>query len=228
MGRRPARGGGGLRVSAADAGREGPADRQPRHIASADCGAGARGDRAERAQALTDVSKGLAETRADSLPEMIALAAAQATNAYQQNKYDEAIPPLLEAMDASRRAGQEELSLTSILAGIYALQGKLAEAQQTLAPIMARPDPNKDLMANVLLFALTPIGAALRNEKRFAEAEPYLVKLVPLVSSRLAKRRTRRASTPSCLPTSTPPRAIRGIRTRVRAAARDASSRRRA
>ena len=84
-------------------------------------------------------------------------------------------------MDASRRAGQEELSLTSILAGIYALQGKLAEAQQTLAPIMARPDPNKDLMANVLPFALRNIGAALRNEKRFAEAEPYLVKLVPLV-----------------------------------------------
>ena len=93
------------------------------------------GDRAERARALTDVSKGLAETKASSLPEMIALAAARATNAYQQNKLDEAIPPLLEAMDASRRAGQEELSLTSILAGIYALQGKLAEAQQTLAPI---------------------------------------------------------------------------------------------
>ena len=138
-------------------------------------------DRAERARVLTDVSKGLAETRATSLPEMVAIAAARATNAFQQNRLDEAIPPLLEAMEASRRAGQEELSLTSILAGIYALQGKLAEAQQTLAPIMARPDPNKDLMANVLPFALRNIGTRLRNDKRFAEAEPYLVKLVPLV-----------------------------------------------
>jgi tetratricopeptide (TPR) repeat protein len=138
------------------------------------------GDRAGRARALTDVSKGLAEAKATSLPEMIALAAARATNAFQQNKLDEAIPPLLEAMEASRRAGQEELSLTSILAGIYALQGKVAEAQQTLAPIMARPDPNKDLMANVLVFGLRNIGAALRNEKRFAEAEAYFAKAVPL------------------------------------------------
>ena len=61
-------------------------------------------------------------------------------------------------MEASRRAGQEELSLTSILAGIYALQGNLAQAQQILSPIMARPDPNKDLMANVLPFALRGIG----------------------------------------------------------------------
>ena len=139
------------------------------------------GDRAERQRALTDVSKGLADTKASSLPEMIALAAARATVAYQQNKFDEAIPPLLEAMEASRRAGQEELSLTSILAGIYALQGNLAQAQQTLSPIMARPDPNKDLMANVLPFALRSIGAGLRNGKRFAEAEPYFAALVPLV-----------------------------------------------
>jgi non-specific serine/threonine protein kinase/serine/threonine-protein kinase len=138
-------------------------------------------DRDERARALTDVSKGLAETRANSLPELIALAAARATIAYQQNRFDEAIPPLLEAMEVSRRAGQEELSLTSILAGIYALQRKLAQAQQTLAPIMARPNPNKDLMANVLPFALRNIGAGLRNEKRFAEAEPYFAMLVPLV-----------------------------------------------
>jgi non-specific serine/threonine protein kinase/serine/threonine-protein kinase len=138
------------------------------------------GDRAERAQALTDVSKGLAETKASSLPEMVAIAAARATNAFQQGKFDEAVPPLLEAMEASRRAGQEELSLTSILAGIYALQGKLAQAEQTLAPVLARPDPNKDLMANVLVFGLRNIAIALRNEKRFAEAEAYFVKLVPL------------------------------------------------
>ena len=139
------------------------------------------GDRAERQRALTDVSKGLADTKASSLPEMIALAAARATVAYQQNKFEEAIPPLLAAMEASRRAGQEELSLTSILAGIYALQGNLAQAQQTLSPIMARPDPNKDLMANVLPFALRSIGTGLRNGKRFAEAEPYFAALVPLV-----------------------------------------------
>jgi tetratricopeptide (TPR) repeat protein len=138
------------------------------------------GNRDQRARALTDVSKGLAGTTATSLPEMVALAATKATIAYQQNKFDEAIPPLLEAMEASRRTGQEELSLTSILAGIYALQGKLALAQQTLAPVLARPDPNKDLMANVLVFGLRNIAAALRNEKRFAEAEPYFAKLVPL------------------------------------------------
>ena len=151
------------------------------------------GNRDERARALADVSKGLAETKANSLPEMIAIAAARATNAFQQNKLDEAIPPLLEAMEASRRAGQEELSLTSILAGIYALQGKLAQAEQTLAPVLARPDPNKDLMANVLVFALRNIGAGLRNEKRFAEAEPYFAKLVPLevVSPGEASNQTR-------------------------------------
>jgi len=137
-------------------------------------------DRAGRAQALTDVSKGLAETKVTSLAEMSALAAAKATNAFQQGKLDEAIPPLLEAMEASRRAGQEDLSLTSILAGMYAAQGNVAKAQQTIAPVLARPDPNKDLMANVLVFGLRQIGAALRNEKRFAEAEAYLAKAVPL------------------------------------------------
>jgi len=138
------------------------------------------GNRDERARALTDVSKGLADTTASSLPEMVALAAARATIAFQQNKYDEAVPPLLEAMEASRRAGQEELSLTSILAGIYALQGKLAQAEQTLAPVLARPNPNKDLMANVLVFGLRNLAIALRNEKRFAEAEPYFAKVVPI------------------------------------------------
>jgi tetratricopeptide (TPR) repeat protein len=126
-------------------------------------------------------ARNLAAVKATSLPDMITLAAAKATNAYSQNKPGEAIPPLLEAMEASRRAGQEEWSLTSILAGIYAVQKRLAEAEKTLAPVLARPEPNRDLMANVLPFALRNIGTGLRNERRFAEAEPYFEKLVPLV-----------------------------------------------
>jgi eukaryotic-like serine/threonine-protein kinase len=134
-----------------------------------------------REQFLEDQARTLAAATATSLPAMITLAAAKATNAYSQGKPEDAIPPLLEAMEASRRAGQEEWSLTSILAGIYALLKRFPEAEQTLAPVLARPDPNQDLMANVLPFALRSIGTGLRNERRFADAEVYLAKLVPLM-----------------------------------------------
>jgi tetratricopeptide (TPR) repeat protein len=144
-------------------------------------GTGGTAFAASREQFLKDQARNLAAARATSLPDMITLAAAKATNAYSQNKPEDAIPPLLEAMEASRRAGQEEWSLTSILAGIYAVQKRLPEAEKTLAPVLARPEPNKDLMANVLPFALRNIGTGLRNERRFAEAEPYFEKLVPLV-----------------------------------------------
>jgi tetratricopeptide (TPR) repeat protein len=137
--------------------------------------------REEQQRVLSGVASGLAGTRATSLPELIQIAASRATVAAQQGKPEEAIAALLDAMEASRRAGQEEWSLTAILAGIYALQNKLDEAQQTLAPVLARAEPGRDLMPNVLPFALRTVGGRLRDEKRFAEAERYYDALLPIV-----------------------------------------------
>jgi tetratricopeptide (TPR) repeat protein len=91
------------------------------------------------------------------------------------------VPPLLEALEAARRAGQEELNLTAILAGVYALQKKFAEADEQLRKVLDKPAAMKDLSPNVLPFALRSLGNAYKNEGRFAEAEPLLSRLVPLV-----------------------------------------------
>ena len=104
-----------------------------------------------------------------------------ATIAVNQGKPEAAVAPLVEAIDAARRAGQEELSLTAILAGVYALQKKFDDAVTTLAPVLARPAAQNDLVPNVLAFALRSLATGLRNEKRFAEAEPYFARLLPIV-----------------------------------------------
>jgi tetratricopeptide (TPR) repeat protein/predicted Ser/Thr protein kinase len=137
-------------------------------------------NRAAREQFLANQAKDLATAKATSLPEMIALAAAKATNAFSQNKPEEAVAPLVEAIDAAQRAGQEELSLKAILAGIYALQKKFADAEATIARVLDKPAEQRNLMPNVLAFGLRSIATGLRNERRFAEAEPYFAKLVPL------------------------------------------------
>jgi tetratricopeptide (TPR) repeat protein len=134
-----------------------------------------RGELETRAQAIDNYN-------ATSLPEMIALAAQRATVAVNQNKPEEGIPPLLEAIEAARRAGQEELSLISILAGIYARQKKYEEAETTLRKVLEKPPSALNgLMPNVLPFALRSMGTGYRNDGKFAQAEPYFVRLAPLM-----------------------------------------------
>jgi tetratricopeptide (TPR) repeat protein len=81
-----------------------------------------------------------------------------------------------------RRAGQEEPNLTAILAGVYALQKKYADAESALQKVLAKPPAAlKELSPTVLPFALRSLGFAYRNDRRFAKAEPLLVRLVALV-----------------------------------------------
>jgi hypothetical protein len=138
-------------------------------------------DRAARDEFLATAARSVDSATATSLPAMILLAANRASIAMTQGKPEGAVQPLVDAIEAARRAGQEELSLMSLLAGAYAMQQKFAEAEATLAPVLAKPDARKELMANVLPFALRAVGGGLRNAGRFAEAERYLATLVPLV-----------------------------------------------
>jgi tetratricopeptide (TPR) repeat protein len=112
---------------------------------------------------------------------MISLAASKATIAVNQGKLDEAVPPLLNALDAARRAGQEELNLMAILAGVYALQKKYDDAETALRTVLEKPAALPGLSPNVVPFALRSLGTGYRNDGRFAEAEPHFARLVPLV-----------------------------------------------
>jgi tetratricopeptide (TPR) repeat protein len=138
-------------------------------------------DKAARNEILENRAKAAERRTATSLPEMIAFAANRATIAVSQGKPEDAEPPLLEALEASRRAGQEELNLTAILAGVYALQKKYVEAEAELRKVMAKPAALKDLGPNVVPFALRSLATGYRAEGKFAEAEPHLLRLVPLV-----------------------------------------------
>jgi tetratricopeptide (TPR) repeat protein len=139
-------------------------------------------DKTARAELLESAAKSVDSRTATSLPEMISLAASKATIAVNQGKLDEAVPPLLEALEAARRAGQEEPNLTAILAGVYALQKKYPDAESTLRKVLGQPTATlKDLNPNVLPFALRSLGTGYRNEGRFSDAEPHFSKLVPLV-----------------------------------------------
>jgi len=126
-------------------------------------------------------TRALDNSTATSLPQMISIAAARATVAVNQNQPAQAEAPLLEALDVARRAGQEEPMLTVILAGVYALEKKYAEAEATLKKVTGNPAAVKGLAPNILPFALRSLASAYRGDGKFAEAEPHLVKLVPLV-----------------------------------------------
>jgi len=138
-------------------------------------------DRAAQAE-RNEIRARLADSQtASSLTEMITLAANRATIAVNQGKPEEAEAPLIEALEAARRAGQEELNLTAILAGIYALQKKFPEAEVELRKVLEKPAAMRQLPPTVMAFALRSLSQAYRNEARHADAEPHLAKLVPLV-----------------------------------------------
>jgi non-specific serine/threonine protein kinase/serine/threonine-protein kinase len=142
----------------------------------------ATGDRSARvAELLENAAKSVDRMTASSLPEMIKLAGSRATIAVNQRKPQEAEAPLLEAIEAARRAGQEELNLTAILAGVYALQKKWDVAETTMKKVLDKPAAWKDFEPNVLPFALRSLGVGYRNDGKLAQAEPYLGRLVSLV-----------------------------------------------
>jgi len=139
----------------------------------------ASGDRPSRAEILENAARAVERYKPTSLPEMIKLAGQRATIAVNQGKPQDAEAPLVEAIEAARRAGQEELNLTAILAGVYALQTKWDAAETTMQKVLVKP--SKDFDPNVLPFALRSLGVAYRNAGKFAEAEPHLARLLPIV-----------------------------------------------
>ena len=138
-------------------------------------------DRAARAEFLESAARTIDSAKATSLPELINLAASRATIAVNRGRPQEAEAALVEALEAAGRAGQEELNLTAILAGVYALQKKYVEAEATAARVLGKPDSWKTLSPNVLPFAVRSLGASYRNDGRFADAERHFRTLVPLV-----------------------------------------------
>jgi eukaryotic-like serine/threonine-protein kinase len=137
-------------------------------------------DKSVSAELFENAKRSVDNTTATSLPEMISLAASRATIAVNQGKLDEAVPPLLNALDAARRAGQEELNLMAMLAGVYALQKKYDDAETALRKVLEKPAALSGLNPNVLPFALRSLATRYRNDGRFAEAEPHFARLVPL------------------------------------------------
>jgi hypothetical protein len=135
---------------------------------------------AARAELFDNATRALDSITATSLPAMIDLAIRRANVAVQQNKPEDAVPPLVEAIDAARRAGQEDLMLSAFLGGVYALQKKFTEAEATLRPVLAKPEAWNGL-GNLLPFALRSLATNYRDVGKFAEAELYLLKLVPFV-----------------------------------------------
>jgi tetratricopeptide (TPR) repeat protein len=114
---------------------------------------------------------------------MINLAIQRATVAVNQNKPEDAEPPLVEALDAVRRAGQEDVMLSATLAGVYALQKKFDQAESAIRPVLAKPEAWNALGPNIVPFALRSLGAAYRNDGKLAEAESYYARLCSVRSS---------------------------------------------
>ena len=138
-------------------------------------------DPAARAELFETAARSAEGRTATSLPEMIAFAASRADIALNAGRPDEAVPPLLEALEAARRAGQEEPNLTGLLAGAYAYQKKFADAEATLKKLLDNPDALKSLGPNILPFASRSLATRYRDEGRFAEAEPHYLRLVSLM-----------------------------------------------
>ena len=138
-------------------------------------------DRTVRNERFENAARALSGTTATSLPEMINLAAQRATVAINQGQPAQAEAALLEALDAARRAGQDEPNLTAILAGTYAIEKKYSEAEATLRKVLENPATAKDMNPALIPFALRSLAMAYKGEGRFVEAEPHFVKLVPLV-----------------------------------------------
>ena len=138
-------------------------------------------DRAARNERFENAARSLSGTTATSLPEMIQLAATRAEVAINQGQHAQAEAALLEALEAARRAGQEEPNLTAFLAGTYALEKKYTEAEATLRKVLENPRAAKDMNPALIPFALRSLATAYKNEGRFAEAEPHFLRLVPLV-----------------------------------------------
>jgi non-specific serine/threonine protein kinase/serine/threonine-protein kinase len=138
-------------------------------------------DRAAQVARFDTAAKVIESATATSLPQMIDLAQRRATIAVNQGKPADAEAPLVEALEAARRAGQEELNVLAILAGVYALQKKYGDAEAALRGVFEKPAALNTLSPNVLPFALRSLANGYRNEGRFAEAEPHFAKLVPIV-----------------------------------------------
>jgi hypothetical protein len=138
-------------------------------------------DQAARAEFLDNATRTLESAKASTLSELITLAGSRATIAVSQNRPQDAEAPLLEAMAAASRAGQEELSLTAMLAGVYALQKKYTDAEAAIDRVVSKPETWKTLNANALPFALRNLGGAYRSEGRFADAERHFRTLAAIM-----------------------------------------------
>jgi tetratricopeptide (TPR) repeat protein len=141
---------------------------------------GASGDRAARDEFLESAARTVDSIKATSLPEMVKLAHSRTNIAVSQGRPGDAEAALVEAYDAVRRAGQEDLELSAVLAGIYALQKKFTDAERVIAPVLERPGAWKSLGPTVMPFALRSLATNYRSDGKFALAEPYFERLIPL------------------------------------------------
>ena len=135
---------------------------------------------AARNEYLETAAMSLESAKAGSLTEMINIAIRRADIALSQNQPAQAEAALLEAVDAARRAGQDEPNSLGMLAGAQAMQKKNTEADANLRKVLENP-ASKGMNPNILAFALRSLAQAYHSEGKFAEAEPHLVRLVPLV-----------------------------------------------
>jgi hypothetical protein len=138
-------------------------------------------ERAARDEVLQTAARSLDSRQATSLLEMIAFAVSRVNIAMGQGRPGDAEAPLLEALDAARRAGQEEPTLTALLAGVYAQQKKFQEAEETLRKLLQNTSGLKELGPTVMPFVYRSLSNGYKNERRYAEAEPHYTKLIPLV-----------------------------------------------
>jgi len=135
---------------------------------------------AARNEYLETAAKSLESAKAASLTDVINIAIRRADIAFNQNQPAQAEAALLEAVDAARRAGQDEPNSVAMLAAAQAMQKKSTEADANLRKALENP-ASKGMNPNILAFALRSVAQALRSEGKFAEAEPHLQRLVPLV-----------------------------------------------
>jgi tetratricopeptide (TPR) repeat protein len=136
--------------------------------------------RADRAGSFADQSRILESVGANSIPQMIGMALTKASVAFAQGQPAQAEPDLIAALEASRRAGSEDVHVLG-LAAIYAVERKFADAEETYRKVAGPLSASKEQDPFLLRLVLRSLANAYRTDGKFAEAEPHSLKLVALM-----------------------------------------------
>jgi tetratricopeptide (TPR) repeat protein len=136
---------------------------------------------AAQTQVLEAAVRAFDNRQAGSVTELISLAIARTNVAIGQQRPAEAERPLVEALDAARRAGREEPNLIALLAGVYAQQKKFTEGEDSLRRLLQNPSGMRELAPTIMPFVYRSFGSNYKAEKRYADAEPHYVRLITLM-----------------------------------------------